>query len=310
MVADGRDKETGLKIYSLYQSGKRKPTPDQLKNLDALIFDIQDIGCRFYTYISTMGMCMEAARENGLKFIVLDRVNPINARTVDGPVRLGESSFTAFHEIPVRHGMTAGELATMFRAEREWNSLDLKIIRISGWKRHEYLDELVVLPWINPSPNMRSMEAAVLYPGVGLSEFTNLSVGRGTKTPFELVGAPYIDPQPFAAALNAENLPGLEFIPIHFTPDASKFKDQRCGGVRIVLTNRNICPSVSVGIAIARALRTLHPDDWEMQHFNKLLAHQPTFEAVANKLTIKEIQNLWLKDQRSFLRRRAKHLLY
>ena len=252
---------------------------------------------------------MEAANENGLKFFVLDRINPINGDTVDGPLRRGKSSFTAFHPIPVRHGMTAGELAGMFKAERKLENLDLSVVRVQNWKRAQHLDE-TGLAWKNPSPNMRSLEAAVLYPGVGLPEFTNLSVGRGTRIPFELVGAPYIEPKLFAEALNRERIPGVEFLPVHFTPDASKFKDQRCGGVKILLTDRQKCSSVSIGIALARALRVQCPDAWEMDNFNKLLAHPPTLEAVKKPVSsLADIQALWGEGRRGFLKRRKPFLL-
>jgi uncharacterized protein YbbC (DUF1343 family)/CubicO group peptidase (beta-lactamase class C family) len=308
-VGDEKDKKTGLKVYSLYQTDRRKPNPDQLVGLDALVFDIQDIGCRFYTYVSTMGLCMEAAHEAGIKFFVLDRVNPIGGRTVQGPVLDGKSSFIGFHPIPVRHGMTAGELAMMFKHDRKWESLSLEVIKVQNWKRGDYFDE-TGLPWINPSPNMRSIEAAVLYPGIGLLEFTNISVGRGTRIPFELVGAPYIEPHAFAAALNAEKLPGVEFLPVHYTPDASVFKDERCGGVKILLTDRNQCPSVRVGIAMARTLRRLYPEAWKMHNFNKLLIHQPTFDSVANLAATDDTLKLWAPQSQRFVLHRNEFLLY
>ncbi|MGK0188196.1 MAG: hypothetical protein ACI9R3_003988 [Verrucomicrobiales bacterium] len=308
-VGDGRDNKTGLPVYSLYQSNRRKPSPEQLKGLDALVFDIQDIGCRFYTYISTMGLAMEAAAENGLPFYVLDRVNPINGVTVDGPMRDGESSFTAFHPIPVRHGMTTGELAKMFNAERLDGKLELHIVQVKNWNRAQFHDE-TGLPWINPSPNMRSLEAAVLYPGVGLPEFTNLSVGRGTRIPFELVGAPYIDPKPFAKALNQMNIAGVEFLPVHFTPDASKFKDERCGGIKILLHDRAKCPSTSIGIALAKVLHTQYSKAWQTSKFNTLLAHPATVEAVMAGNDLPSIQRLWDSGRNEFLERRKEFLLY
>ena len=187
---------------------------EQLKDLDALVFDIQDIGCRFYTYTATMGLTLEAAGENGKKYFVLDRVNPINGVTVDGPVRLGKESFVAFHEVPLRYGMTIGELARMCNAERNCKA-DLTVIQVENWQRDAWFDQ-TGLPWTNPSPNMRSLTAAILYPGVGLLE-SALSVGRGTDTPFEVVGAPYIDDVKLAEALNGAGLPGVRFRahPIH-----------------------------------------------------------------------------------------------
>ena len=308
-VGDEKDKATGLPIYSLYQEHQRKPSAEHLKELDALVFDIQDIGCRFYTYISTMGMAMEAAAENGIQFVVLDRINPINGLSVEGPLRDGESSFTAFHSIPVRHGMTAGELAMMFKAERDLATLDLKVIQVEGWQRSQFQDQTGV-PWVDPSPNMRSLEAAILYPGVGLPEFTNLSVGRGTRIPFELVGAPYIDSNAFAHALNAASIPGVKFLPVHFTPTASKFKDERCGGVKILLTDRNACTPVSIGAALGRTLQTHYPTQWDNKDFDKLLAHPATFDAVVKGTDLSTIQSKWEADKAAFLERRKPFLLY
>ena len=200
-ILDGKDSETGVKIFSLY--GKhRAPTAESLENIDVLVFDIQDVGSRFYTYISTMGLAMEACDQNGVKFMVLDRPNPINGLEVEGPgIDQGQESFVAFHDISVRHGMTVGELAQMFKAERNLSQLDLTVVKMKGWQRSFYFDH-TGLRWVNPSPNMRSLNQAVLYPGIGLLETTNLSVGRGTDTPFEVVGAPWINEIELAAELN------------------------------------------------------------------------------------------------------------
>src|SRR5437016_4452619 len=233
-VSDSKDEKTGLPVYSLYGS-RRAPEPEQLKDLDALVFDIQDIGCRFYTYIATMGNCLEAAGKAGLKFFVLDRVNPINGATVEGPVYRGESSFTAFHSVPLRYGMTVGELARMLNSERGFHA-DLSVVPVEGWTRDLWFDQ-TELPWTNPSPNMRNLNEAILYPGVGLLESV-VSVGRGTDTPFELVGAPYIDDVNLAAEMNRAGLSGVRFVPVRFTPKASVFRDQPCGGVYILVTDR------------------------------------------------------------------------
>ncbi|MEK7707843.1 MAG: exo-beta-N-acetylmuramidase NamZ domain-containing protein, partial [Verrucomicrobiota bacterium] len=188
-VGDGKDEMTGLPIYSLY-SETRKPKPEHLKDLDVLVFDIQDIGCRFYTYASTMGLAMEAASENGKQIFILDRVNPINGVAIDGPVLAGPPTFVGFYKVPLRHGMTLGELARMYNAEQNLKA-DLTVIEIENWRRDQWFDE-TGLPWTSPSPNLRNLKQAMLYPGVGLLE-SALSVGRGTDTPFEVVGAPYID---------------------------------------------------------------------------------------------------------------------
>ncbi|HSH17088.1 MAG TPA: exo-beta-N-acetylmuramidase NamZ domain-containing protein, partial [Verrucomicrobiae bacterium] len=216
-VKDGMDEKTGLPIYSLYGE-RRSPLPEQLAGLDALVFDIQDIGCRFYTYISTMGNCMEAAANAGVRFIVLDRLNPITGAVVGGPVLAGETDFVGWHTIPVRHGLTVGELARLFNSEKSIG-VNLSVVPLAGWTRGLWLDETTI-PWINTSPNMRSLTQAALYPGVGLLETTHLSVGRGTETPFELFGAPYIDGETLATRLNGFGIRGVRFDPITFTPDA------------------------------------------------------------------------------------------
>ena len=304
-VNDGTDAKSGLKIYSLYGKS-RKPAPDQLAGLDALIFDIQDVGCRFYTYISTMGLAMEAASEAGVKFIVLDRVNPIGT-TVAGPVRLGPSQFIAYHDIPVQHGMTAGELARMINAERDLG-VELQIVKIEGWKRGQLFDA-TGQPWTNPSPNMRNLTQALLYPGVGLLE-TAMSVGRGTDTPFEVIGAPYIDDVKLANRLNALGQAGVRFVPIRFTPSASIHADEPCGGVNIIITDRRNLRAVPLGIDIARVLHELYPKKFPLAKVGRLLCHPPTLEALGQGKTLAQIEALWKTDLANFTPRRAKHLLY
>jgi uncharacterized protein YbbC (DUF1343 family)/CubicO group peptidase (beta-lactamase class C family) len=305
-VDDGVDRKTGLPVHSLY-GRRRSPTPEQLAGLDALVFDIQDVGCRFYTYISTMGLCLEAAATAKLKFFVLDRVNPINGLSVAGNVCHGDSHFTAFHPLPLRHGMTVGELARLFNDERHWKA-DLNVIPLEGWRRDLWFDE-TGLPWVNPSPNMRNLRAATLYPGVGLLEFA-LSVGRGTDTPFELVGAPYIDGEKLAADLNAAALPGVVFKPVRFTPKASVFKDKECGGVSILLTNRAECLPVEVGLSLALAIQKLHPDDFDLEKVNVLLQDLIALDAIRSGRTLAEIKEGWAKDLEAFKTRRGKYLLY
>ena len=304
-ISDGTDAKSGLKIYSLYGKS-RKPAPDQLAGIDALIFDIQDIGCRFYTYISTMGLAMEAASKAGVKFIVLDRVNPIGT-TVAGPVRLGPSQFIAYHDIPVQHGMTAGELARMINAERDLG-VELQIVKIEGWKRSQWFDA-TGQPWTNPSPNMRNLTQALLYPGVGLLE-TAMSVGRGTDTPFEVIGAPYIDDMKLANRLNALGQAGVRFVPIRFTPSASIHADVPCGGVNIIITDRRNLRAVPLGIDIARVLHELYPKKFPLAKVGRLLCHPPTLEALGQGKTLAQIEALWKTDLANFTPRRAKHLLY
>jgi len=304
-ISDGTDAKSGLKIYSLYGKN-RKPTPDQLDGLDALIFDIQDIGCRFYTYISTMGLAMEAASAAGVKFIVLDRVNPIST-TVAGPVRLGPSQFIAYHNIPVQHGMTAGELARMINAERDLG-VELQVVKIEGWKRSQWFDT-TGQPWTNPSPNMRNLTQALLYPGIGLLE-TAMSVGRGTDTPFEVIGAPYIDDVKLANRLNALGQAGVRFVPIRFTPSASIHADEPCGGVNIIVTDRQKLRAVPLGIDIARVLHKLYPKKFPLAKVGRLLCHPPTIDALGQGKTLAQIEALWKTDLAKFTPRRAKYLLY
>jgi uncharacterized protein YbbC (DUF1343 family) len=307
-VKDGVDWHTGLPAISLY--GKHHaPTPEQLKDLDALVFDIRDVGCRFYTFTTTLGMCLEAANTAGLKFFVLDRVNPINGLMMDGPVRSGPSSFVAYYPEPVRYGLTEGELATLCKAERKWDKVDLTVIKLQGWDRSLWFDQ-TGLPWVNPSPNMRSLTEAMLYPGVGLLESCHVSVGRGTGTPFEVIGAPYMDGLRLAAAMNAEGLPGVRFVPIHFTPSEYIFKGETCGGVNIILTDREHCRVVDIGLLAARLLHRWHPDQFQARKMKSLLVDEPTLQAILDDKPLSEIRGLWTEKMEEFKARRAKYLLY
>jgi uncharacterized protein YbbC (DUF1343 family) len=307
-IADGRDDNTGLPVFSLYGES-RKPTAESLEGIDTLVFDIQDIGARFYTYISTMGLAMEAAAEHGLRFVVLDRPNPIGGVEVSGPMLdPGRESFVGYHRLPVRHGMTIGELAGMFRAERKLD-LDLQVVRIEGWRRGDDFDR-TALPWINPSPNMRSTLEALLYPGIGLLETTNLSVGRGTELPFEVIGAPWLDGSALAERCNGLNLPGVRFVLIAFAPTASKFAGQRCGGVRIVVTDRDAYQSVRTGLHVAVQLRQLHPDAWQASAYGRLLGNQAVLDALLDGRGVAELEAIAEADIKAFVKRREAFLLY
>lgn len=306
-VGDTRDEATGLPIYSLYGEG-RAPKAEHLAGLDALVFDIQDIGCRFYTYNSTLGESLAAAARAKVKYFVLDRPNPIGGVLVDGPVRDGGASFTAWHDVPVRHGLTLGELAQMYNTERALGA-DLTVIPCEGWTRDLWWDQ-TGLPWVNPSPNMRSLYAATLYPGVGLIEFCNVSVGRGTDRPFEQAGAPYIDDRAFAAALNAESLAGVRFIPVRFTPSSYLFAGQDCGGVQIIITDRDSLNPVDVGLALARTLQRQHPTEWKGERLAKLLVHPATEAGVRELSEISAMKATWLPARESFAERRRKVLIY
>jgi uncharacterized protein YbbC (DUF1343 family)/CubicO group peptidase (beta-lactamase class C family) len=300
--------ETGLPIYSLYGE-TRKPGAESLKNIDTLVFDIQDIGTRFYTYISTMGNAMQAAGENGLRFVVLDRPNPINGVDVAGPVLDGgRESFVAFHTLPVRHGMTIGELARMFRDEMKMQ-VELEVVPVVGWRRAEYFDRSG-LPWVNPSPNMRSLAEAVLYPGIGLLETTNVSVGRGTDTPFEVIGAPWLDGRRLSAELNQAKLAGVCFVPIRFTPASSTHGGTPCGGINIIVTDRARFEPLRTGLEIARQLRMLHPNDWKLPGYDRLLGNTETLKAIEETKSLDEIDAINQGRLQEFLRRRARFLMY
>lgn len=305
-IGDTTDQKTGLPVYSLYGE-RRTPSADQLKGIDTLVFDIQDIGCRFYTYISTMTNCMEAAGKAKVRFVVLDRVNPIGPR-VEGPVLASERSFVAAHEIPLRHGMTVGELARLINAERKFGT-DLGVIRCEGGSPLRWFDA-TGLPWRDPSPNMRSLTAATLYPGVGVLEFCKLSVGRGTGTPFELLGAPYLDDLKLAAELNRAGLKGVRFVPVRFTPDASVFKGEECRGVRILLTDRVAFRAADLGLALASILQRLHPDQLGLGQMAKLLGDPDALAAIQAGKNRDELMKIVDRGIPGFLKRREPFLLY
>lgn len=302
------DEKTGLPVFSLYGE-TRRPTPEMLKGIDTLVFDIQDIGARFYTYISTLGLALEEAGKSRIRFVVLDRLNPINGLDVEGPLADGDKlSFVAHHQLPVRHGMTIGELAMLFNSERGINA-DLQVIRVEEWSRANWFDETGI-GWVNPSPNMRSLTEATLYPGVCLLEPTNVSVGRGTDTPFEQIGAPWIDGRKLAEALNRAGLPGVRFIPVRFTPKASLHKDVECGGVNLVITDRARFEPVLTGLEMAAAIRKLFGAAFNSDRFVRLLASQKVFDAFKQGADGRALKQLYENDLDSFRAIRRKYLLY
>ncbi|MFT7633529.1 MAG: hypothetical protein ACI87E_004585 [Mariniblastus sp.] len=308
-ILNTEDEKTGVQVLSLYGEN-RSPSPESLKTIDVLVFDIQDIGTRFYTYISTMGLAMEACENQEVEFIVLDRPNPINGVDVQGPgIEITEAgSFTSFHNLPVRHGMTVGELAKMFQVERGWDKLKLKIVEMEGWDRARFFDQSG-LRWVNPSPNMRNLTQALLYPGIGLLETTNLSVGRGTGTPFEVIGAPWINEIRLARGLNELNLPGVRFIPIQFTPVTSKYKNEACRGVNIVVTDRQQFHPLRTGFHIANYLANNYHAHWKKQAYNGLLKNSP----VADQITSPDASLSGIAELASpqlFENRRSKFLIY
>jgi uncharacterized protein YbbC (DUF1343 family) len=306
-ISDSEDTTTGLKVFSLYGE-TRRPTAEMLAEVDTLVFDIQDIGARFYTYVSTMGEAMKAAAEHGRRFVVLDRPNPINGVDVSGPMLDPErESFVAFHRLPVRHGMTVGELARLFRAELKLE-LDLTVIECEGWRRSDFFDATGLL-WVNPSPNMRNLTQALLYPGIGLLETTNLSVGRGTDTPFEIIGAPWMDGKRLAEELVARRIPGVTFVPIEFTPASSKFSGERCGGVNILVVDRRALDPQRLGFEIAVQLRKLFPQ-WETAGYLRLLGNRDALQALQDGQSAEEIEQASRDGFSDFLRRREQYLLY
>ncbi|MDQ5846234.1 MAG: DUF1343 domain-containing protein, partial [Acidobacteriota bacterium] len=307
-VSDSKDEKTGLPIYSLY-GDTRRPKPEQLKDLDAVVFDIQDIGTRFYTFISTLGYVMEEAAKARVPVIVLDRPNPIGGIELEGPIADADKlSFTSYHTIPVRHGMTTGELAQLFNAQRQIGC-DLRIVKMDGWRRAMWLDE-TNLTWINPSPNMRSLTEATLYPGIGLLETTNVSVGRGTDTPFEIIGAPWIDGQQLASYLNRRGITGVRFVPVRFTPRSSVFKDEECNGVNVIITDRARFRPLVAGLEIAVGLRRLYSSQWKIDNYIRLLANSDSLERLKRGETASEIARSWTTGLEEFRKARAGALLY
>ncbi|OGG03673.1 MAG: hypothetical protein A3F83_02600 [Candidatus Glassbacteria bacterium RIFCSPLOWO2_12_FULL_58_11] len=298
-----------LPVYSLY--GKvRKPEKVWLAGLDALVFDIQDIGARFYTYITTLALCMQAASEAKIGFYVLDRPNPVGGTKVEGPVLEQElqGNFIAFYPIPIRHGMTVGELARLFNAEFGIR-VRLEVIPMQGWRRKMYSDQ-TGLQWINPSPNMRSLEAAILYPGLGLSEATNLSVGRGTDLPFELYGAPYVDGKKLSAALKAHAIAGLVYRDTVFTPQAYQFKGERCEGVRAVVTDRDSLESVAAGLELLGVLKSLYPDSFDLSRIDLWIGRREVKQQLGEGMPAEQIIQSWQPELVRFKILREKYLLY
>ena len=307
-VASGRHAATGLPIHSLY-GDNRRPRAEMFSGLDAVVIDLQDVGVRFYTYATTIGYVMEAAARLRLKIFLLDRPNPIGAAGVRGPMLDPDlRSFTAYFPTPVQHGMTMGELARMFDGEMRMGA-DLTVVAMRGYHRQSWFDE-TGLAWINPSPNLRSLRAAILYPGVALIEFTNVSVGRGTATPFEVVGALWIDGSALAKFLQARRIPGVEFKAVDFTPTADRHAGKRCGGVRIDLTDRSVLDAPRLGIEVAAALHRLHPNVFSLRDVQTLLASRQTLAALVAGQDLAAIAEGWRAGAEAFVAMRAKYLLY
>jgi uncharacterized protein YbbC (DUF1343 family)/CubicO group peptidase (beta-lactamase class C family) len=298
-----------INVWSLYGSDRR-PTGAMLQGLDTLVFDIQDVGVRYYTYLTTLVYVLEEAARHRISVIVLDRPDPLTGVVVEGPVMDADlRSFTAPHPIPVRTGMTMGEFARMVAAERKI-PVKLTVVPLEGWDRSMWFDE-TGLPWVNPSPNIRSLTQALLYSGVGLLEATNLSVGRGTETPFEVVGAPWItDPSALADALNALDMAGITFQPINFQPVSSVYSGQKVGGVRLVVTDRDALRPVTVGLTIGRTLIDRYPAQFRAAAIQNLLVNRSTMWALLRGDSLARLRQWAEADRASFLQRRASYLIY
>ena len=310
-INNSKDAATGVPVYSVYggTDAARRPPPDVMKNLDAVVFDIQDAGTRFYTYETTLGYFLEAAAKAGIELIVLDRPDPITGSFVQGPVAdAGRESFTNYWTLPVRHGMTMGELAKMFNAERGINA-KLTVVPIEGWQRGDWFDS-TGLGWVSPSPNLRSVTEAALYPGVALIEGTNVSVGRGTDTPFELVGAPWVKSKELAAYLNARGIAGVRFVPVTFTPTASVYSGQMCSGVNILLTDRNGFDAPELGVELAAALQKLYAADFKIERMSQLLVNQSAYDALVAGQDPRRIAQEWQEGLAAFQKVREKYLIY
>jgi len=310
-VSNSKDAATGIPVYSVY-GGKdtaRRPPADVMKQLDAVVFDIQDAGVRFYTYETTLGYFLEAAASAGVEVIVLDRPDPITGSFVQGPVSDGgRENFTNYGTVPVRQGMTMGELAKMYNAERNINA-KLTVVAMEGWQRGDWFDS-TGLAWVNPSPNLRSVTEAGLYPGVGLIEGTNVSVGRGTDTPFELLGAPWMKGRELASYLNARGMAGVRFVPVTFTPTASNYAGQKCEGVNLVLTERNALDGPELGIELAAALRKLYPADFKLERMTELLVNQAAYDGLVAGKDPRRIAQDWQEGLEKFELVRKKYLIY
>jgi len=310
-IGDSKDPATGVPVYSVYggTDAARRPSLDVLKTLDAVVVDIQDAGVRFYTYETTLGYFLEGAAKAGIDIIVLDRPNPITGSFVQGPIAdPGHESFTNYDSLPVRHGMTMGELAKMFNSEHGINAR-LQVVPLEGWMRGDWYDS-TGLAWVNPSPNLRSLTEATLYPGVALVEGTNVSVGRGTDTPFELLGAPWVNGGELAQYLNARDISGVRFVPMSFTPTASAYAGQKCQGINIILVERNGFDAPELGVELASALHKLYPEQFHMERMNDLLVNQAAFDAIAKGDDPRRIAEDWREPLEKFMQLRQKYLIY
>jgi uncharacterized protein YbbC (DUF1343 family) len=307
-VASSKDPSTGLPIYSLYGEHLR-PTDEMLQGIDALVFDVQDAGVRFYTYTTTMGYCMEEAAKHGIPFYVLDRPNPIGGDIVEGPLLdADKTGFVAYFPLPVRYGLTIGELAQLFNEEKQIHC-DLHVVQMKNWRRN-YFYENTGLRWVPPSPNLRTMKGAILYPGLEILQAAGLSVGRGTEAPFEEFGAPWLDGEEVAEALNARNLPGVHFANQPYIPVSGLYAGQHCGGVGIRVTDRGAVRSMQVGLEIAALLGKKYPEHFDVAKTIVLLGNQATVDQLKAGTAPEQIIAGWSADLAAFEQIRRKYFLY
>ena len=308
-VASSRDEKTGLTIHSLY-GATRRPTDAMLEGIDTLVVDIQDVGVRFYTYSTTMAYVLEEAAKRKIAVVILDRPNPIDGFEIEGPM-LEPSllGFIGYMPMPIRHGLTMGELARLYNGENKIGA-DLTVVAMKDWRRDDWFDE-TALPWFNPSPNMRTLTAATLYPGIGAIEYSNVSVGRGTDTPFEQIGAPWIDGAALARALTARQLPGIRFYPVRFTPAAGqKFGGEECRGVFMIVTDRDRLRPAQVGIEIASVLAKTYGAQFTLEQSATLIGSKSTLEKIRAGVDAAQIAASWRADEEKWRLLRAKYLLY
>lgn len=307
--SSSKDSATGLAIHSLY-GDTRRPTEAMLADIDTIVIDLQDVGVRFYTYATTVGYVMEEAAKRQVKVVVLDRPNPIDGWHIEGPATdVDRQDFIAYlPTMPVRHGMTLGELAQLFNGERKIGA-QLSVIPVEGWRRDQWFDQ-TAMTWVNPSPNMRNLNQATVYPGIGALEWSNISVGRGTDQPFEQIGAPWLDGRRLAMTLNARGLPGIRFYPVTFTPSSSQYGGQVCHGVFMTVTDRVALQPVRMGLEIAAALSTLHPGRYLVQNTDRLLGSRDSLARVAAGEDPAAVAASWAGAEARWRQLRAKYLLY
>jgi len=307
-VTSAKDPVSGLPVYSLYGDTLR-PTDEMLAGIDTLVFDLQDAGVRFYTYTTTMAYCMEEAAKRKIAFYVLDRPNPLGGEIVEGPMlNADKTSFTAYFAMPVRYGLTIGELAQLLNAENQMHC-ELHVIEMKGWKRN-YFYEDTGLRWIPPSPNLRTLKGSILYPGLEILQNAGVSVGRGTETPFEEFGAPWMRGEEVAARLNDRNIAGLRFVAQDFIPVTGLYAGQRCGGVAIRVMDKHAVRSMSMGIEIARVLRELYPEKFDVAKTVVLLGNAETVKQLEAKVVPEQIVAGWKENVPAFEAMRRKYLLY